>query len=117
MWQQLKLAFELESDLRNNDNWARKWLVDFNAVKTQLVLFEQSNSSNDIDLKMDGSVLEEKSYFKIFGLSFSSKLHWASCIVSIARSVSKKIGASLCSLKFIFPVFVLYLHKFAIRPY
>ena len=117
LWQQLKLASELESDLRNNDNWARKWLVDFNAVKTHLVLFEQSNSSNDIDLKMDGSVLEEKSYFKIFGLSFSSKLHWGSYIVSIARSVSKKIGASLCSLKFIFPVFVLYLHKFAIRPY
>ena len=64
MWQQLKLASELESDLRNNDNWARKWLVDFNAVKTQLVLFEQSNSSNDIDLKMDGLFLKKSHILK-----------------------------------------------------
>ena len=33
-------------------DWAKKWLVDFNAGETQLVLFVQS--------KMDGSVLEEK---------------------------------------------------------
>ena len=35
MWQQLELASELESDLRDTVNWGRKWLVvDFNAGKT-----------------------------------------------------------------------------------
>ena len=34
----------------------RKWLVDFNAGKTQLVLFDQSNKSGAIYVKMDGSV-------------------------------------------------------------
>ena len=41
-------------------DWGKKWLVDFNAGKTQLVLFQQSNSTGSIDVKMDGSLLEEK---------------------------------------------------------
>ena len=42
LWQQLKLAAELESDLRDAVDWGRKWLVDFNARKTQLVSFDRS---------------------------------------------------------------------------
>ena len=41
-------------------DWYRKWLVDFNAGKTQLISFDQSNNFGVIDVKMDGSVLEEK---------------------------------------------------------
>ena len=40
LWQQLELASELESDLRDTVDWGRKWLVDFNAGKTQLVSFD-----------------------------------------------------------------------------
>ena len=53
-------------------DWDKKWLVDFNAGKTHLVSFDQSNGS--IDRKMDESVLEEKSSFKRLGLTFSFKL-------------------------------------------
>ena len=63
MWQQLELASELESDLRDTVDWGKKWLVDFNAGKTQLVLFDRSNNNGSIDVKMNGSVLEEKSSF------------------------------------------------------
>ena len=42
-------------------NLGKKWLVDFNAGKTQLVMFDRSNNNCSIDVKMDGSVLEEKS--------------------------------------------------------
>ena len=38
----------------------RKWLVNFNAGETQLVSFDWSNNTGTIDVKMDGSVLEEK---------------------------------------------------------
>ena len=38
----------------------RKWFVDFNAEKTQLVSFDRSNSTGAIDMKIEGSVLEEK---------------------------------------------------------
>ena len=49
LWQQLELASEFESDLRDVVDWGRKWLVDFNAEKTQLVLFHQSKSTGAID--------------------------------------------------------------------
>ena len=63
LWQQLQQVSELVSDLRDNVDWARKWLVDFKAGKTQLVLYDRSKNTGAIDVKMDGSVLEEKSSF------------------------------------------------------
>ena len=44
LWQQLELASELESDLRDTVDWGRKWLVDFNAGKTQRVSFDWSKN-------------------------------------------------------------------------
>ena len=65
---------------------------------------------------MDGSVIEEKSPRKILELYFSSKLDWDSYIISIAKIVSKKIGALIRSLKFLSPLVALYLCKSTIRP-
>ena len=53
------LASELESDLQDIVDWGRKWLVDFNPGKTQLVSFDQSNNTSAIDAKADGSVYEQ----------------------------------------------------------
>ena len=44
-------------------------LVDFIAGKTQLVSCDLSNKTGYVDIKMGGSVLEEKSSFKILGLT------------------------------------------------
>ena len=74
LWQRLELPSELESDLLDTVDWGRKWLVDFNAGKTQLISFDQSNNTGAIDVKMDGPVLEEKPSFKMLGLTFTSKL-------------------------------------------
>ena len=74
-------------------DWGKKSLVDFSARKTQLVLFGRSNNTGSINVKMDGSVLEEKLSFKRLGLTFSSKLDWGSYIICIAKTASEKIGA------------------------
>ena len=114
LWQQLELAAELESDLQDTVDWGKKWLGDFNVGKTQLVSFDWSNNNGSIDVKMGGSILEEKSSFKILGLTFSSKLDWGSYIISIAKTASKKIGALIRSMKFLSPEVALYLYKFTI---
>ena len=62
-----------------------------------------------IDEKMDGSVFEEKSSFKIIGVTFDSKLDWGTYIISIAKTASKKIGALMHSMKFLSPEVALYL--------
>ena len=95
MWQ------EQEFDLKSN--YDRKWLVNFNARKTQLVSFDQSNNTCAIYVKTNGSVLEEKSSFKMLWLTFSFKLDWGSIIISIAKSAFKKIGHLILSMKFLSP--------------
>ena len=97
-------------------DWCRKWLVDFNAGKTQLVSFDWSKNTGAIDVKMDGSVFEEKSYFKILVLTFSSKLDWGSYIVSIAKSAYMKIGALIRFMKFLSLEVALYLYKSTMQP-
>ena len=42
LWQQLEFASELESDLRDTVDWGKQWLVNFSAVKTQLVSLDWS---------------------------------------------------------------------------
>ena len=92
------------------------WLVDFNAGKTQLVSFDRSNNTGAIDVKMDGSALDEKSYFKMLGLTLSSKLDWDSYIISISKTTSKKIGVLIHSMKFLSPKVALYVYKSTIHP-
>ena len=111
-----ELASELESDLQDTEHWGKKWLVDFNAWKTQLVSFDWSSSNGPVDVDVDRSVLQEKSSFKMLGLTFFSKLDWVSCIISIAKTVSKRIGALIHSIKFLSPEAALYLCGSTIRP-
>ena len=90
LWQQLELASELELDL---PDWGRSGLL--------------------ISRKM---LLEEKSSFKMLGLTFSSKLYWGSYIISIIKTATKKIGALIHSMKFLSLEFALYLYKSTIHP-
>ena len=81
-----------------------------------LVSFHQYKNTAAIDVKMDGPVLEEKSFLKMLELTFSSKLDWGSYIIYIAKTASKKIGALIHSMKFLSPEVALYLYKSTICP-
>ena len=85
------MVSELESDLQDTVDWGKKWLVDFNTEKTQLVLFDWYNNTGSIDVKMDGSVLEVKSSFQMLWLTFSSKLNQGSYIISIVKATPRKL--------------------------
>ena len=60
---------------------------------------------------MDGSIPKEKS-----SLTFSSILDWSSCIICIAKTAPKKIGALIHSVKFLSPEVALYPYISMIRP-
>ena len=112
----------------NNENWllnlnliyetlwtgaGNGWLI---SMLEKLIAFDQTNNSGAIGIELDGFVPEAKSSFKMLGLTFSSKSGWGSCIISIAKIASKKIGALVRSMKFISPEIVLYLYKSTIQP-
>ena len=52
----------------------------------------------------------------MLGMTFSSKLDWGCYIISIAKTASKKVGALIRSVKFLFPEVALYLYKSTIHP-
>ena len=52
----------------------------------------------------------------MLGLTFSSKLDWGSSIISIAKTAFKKIGALICSMKFLSPEVAPHLYRSTIRP-
>ena len=64
-----------------------------------------------IDVKMDRSVFEENSSFKMLGLTLSYKLDWGFYITPTAKSASKKIGALIHSRKFLSLEVALHLYK------
>ena len=74
--------------------------------------------SGAINMAMDGSVLEEKSSFKMLGLcgSFSSKLDWRSYISAISRASFRKMGILIPSIKFLSPKVAHYFYKSTIQP-
>ena len=97
-------------------DWGRKWFVDFSAEKTQLVSFGRSNNIGAIDMKMDGSVPEQKLSFKMLRLTFSSKLDLGFNIISTGKTTSKKIGVLIRSMKFLSLEVALYLYKSTMPP-
>ena len=100
LWQQLELASELEFDLQDTVDLGRLWLIGFNTGRTQLVSFDRTKN-----------LLEEKSSFKMLGLTFSSKFDLGLYIISIAKTASMNFGGLICSMKFLSPEIVLYLYK------
>ena len=93
--------------------WGRKWLVDFNAGKTQLVLFDWSNSTGTTDVKMDESVLEERSW------GWPSLLNWIGALTwsLLLKLLSRKLEPWLILWSFYSPEVALYLCKSLICPY
>ena len=68
--------------------WIAQEVADINTGKTQLVWFDRSNNTGSTDVKMDGSVLEEKLSFKMLGLTLSSKLDWGIDIILLLLQLS-----------------------------
>ena len=107
----LELASDFESDLRDTVYWGRKWTVDFNSEKSQLVSFDRSKNTGAIDVKMDGSGLGENHLLRCWG--WPSPLNW---IGAITLSLLLKLPPKNDSLKFLSPEVALYLYKSTIRP-
>ena len=68
------LVSELGSDLWDTLHWGSKWLVDFSAGKTELVLFDRFNDFGVIYVKTNGSLLRKNHLLRCWGCL--SLLNW-----------------------------------------
>ena len=73
----------------------------FNAGKKHLLSFDRSNNNTyAIMWKWMGLFLRKASSFQMVRLTLSFKLNWCSCIIYIAQTAFKKIGALIRSIDF-----------------
>ena len=70
------LSWLLESGLLETVSCSQKGSVTFSVVKIQLVLFDRSNNSGTVNIKMNRSLFDEKPSLRMLGFSISSKLDW-----------------------------------------
>ena len=81
----------LNEDLRKLIEWAKKWLILFNPLKTEVMLISNIFSDNNIELIMDNTVLKIVEIHKHLGVYLSSNNKWSKHIDSIIESASKQI--------------------------
>ena len=78
-------------------------LLSILSVIRHLICGNKLNWLLNLNLIYKTLLTGEKSFFKMLGLTFSSKLDWSSYIISIAKNASKKIRALIHSMKFFSP--------------
>ena len=112
----------LQQSLDNVSNWANKWKMQLAADKTQCITFRHQNKKKfpKIQLKLQGSNLEECEFVKYLGLFLDSHMTYSKHINYVYGKAARKLGylTYLCSYKGVRPSLSVYnlLYKTIIRP-
>ena len=88
-------------DLRMLVSWAAQWLINFNPLKTEVMLFTLKFIESFPNITFDGTPIKFVTEHKHLGLTFSSNGQWHCHIENIIKSASKVIGI-MRKLKFTF---------------
>ena len=113
-WQQLDLAFELESDVWDILDWGDKWLVEYNASNTQLFWLTGFVILLLLMWILMGLFFKKNQLIRWW--NFLSLLNWIwvhiwSLNHIVAETASKKIEALIRSVKFLTPEVTHYPYK------
>ena len=91
----------INHDLQILSAWAKQWLISFNALKTEAILFTLKHFTNLPHIILGGIAIKFVSDHKHLGLYLSKKGQWHKHIENIVVSASKVIGI-MHKLKYIF---------------
>ena len=132
------VAASLEKDLAALNAWAKRWLMQFNHSKTELLTisnkkdvqsFRKNGLNADGHYKLDSdsnpnphpllrfgeSVLPEAATAKVVGLTFSSNLSWLPHINTIAKHANKAISILTRARKFLTTAALASIYKSHVR--
>jgi len=105
-----------QSDLRAIEEWAEKWLVNFNAKKTQLMTIsrKKSKSIND-DITFVNESLIEVENIKLLGINITSSLDWSYHINHLAKRAGQRLGILRKARRILPPASISTLYKTKVR--
>ena len=82
----------INHDLRMLVSWAAQWLINFNPLKTEAMLFTLRLIESLPNLIFDGTRIKFVTEHKHLGLTFSNNGQWHNHIENILKGASKVIG-------------------------
>ncbi|MCG8097314.1 MAG: hypothetical protein JAZ17_27465 [Candidatus Thiodiazotropha endolucinida] len=82
----------INHDLLMLVNWASQWLIKFNPLKTEVMIFTLKHIESLPNIIFDGTPVKFVTDHKHLGLTFSSNGKWHSHIENIKNSASKVVG-------------------------
>ena len=91
----------INHDLRMLVSWAAQWLINFNTLKTEVMLFTLRFFESFPNIIFDRTPIKFVTEHKHSGFTFSSNGQWHCHIENIIKSASKVVGI-MRKLKFTF---------------
>ena len=91
----------LNLDLEKIVNWSKKWKVDFNPSKTELMTFSNKRQPQTLPLSFDNETLTDKSMHKHLGVIIQNNCKWNNHIET-AVAKTRLLVACLRSYKYKF---------------
>ncbi|MCG7879943.1 MAG: reverse transcriptase domain-containing protein [Candidatus Thiodiazotropha endolucinida] len=82
----------INHDLRILSAWSKQWLVTFNSLKTEAVLFTLKKFEHHPDIVFDGAPIKFVPEHKHLGLTLSCNGQWKKHIENIISSAAKVVG-------------------------
>ena len=82
----------INHDLHILSAWTKQWLIKFNPLKTEAILFTLKYYTNFPNIEFDGIPTEFVTDHKHLGLTLNNKGQWHKHIENIVSSASKVIG-------------------------
>lgn len=72
--------------------WTKKWFVNSNIFKTQLLSFNHLRDTILMSISMADAIHQESNSLRLLGLTFFSSIKLKDCMESTTRSAAKKLG-------------------------
>ena len=100
-------AAKINTELDKVYNWLAANKLSLNISKTKYMIFSiKGKKTNDLDIKINNTSLEQVNVFKFLGVHVDSNLSWNTHITYIANKLSR-VNGILCRLKHSLPTNIL----------
>ena len=83
---------KLNGDLYSIENWSEKWLMKFNAKKTNLMLVSRKKDKDLPPVRFFNETLSPINSIKLVGINISSKMDWKDHINKVAKRAGQMLG-------------------------
>ena len=82
----------INNDLDTLKNWALKWNMEFNPLKTEIMIFSNKQNKSKPTINYNGIRIKQVSTHKHLGIHLSENMQWTYHIDNIVKKANKKLG-------------------------